>query len=90
MKTAVEMRRDRDAYWAARRRGFGNTGASRIAGVDRRQGTRWRAEADAHGIPRPRSSSARYLGLAERERIADGMRGGLSIRAIALELGRAP
>jgi IS30 family transposase len=90
MRTAVEMRRGRDAYWAARRTGLGNTGASRIAGVDRRQGTKWRAEADVHGVPRPRSSSTRYLGLAERERIADGIGVGLSIRAIAAELGRAP
>ena len=71
-------------------RGFDNSTASRIVGVHRRQGTRWLQEANRFGVPRPRSTSARYLSLAERERIADGLRQGLSIRAIAAELQRAP
>ena len=90
MRSPAEMRRVRDSYWAARRRGFDNSTASRIVGVHRRQGTRWLQEANRFGVPRPRSTSARYLSLAERERIADGLRQGLSIRAIAAELQRAP
>ena len=90
MRSPAEMRRVRDSYWAARRRGFDNSTASRIVGVHRRQGTRWLQEANRFGVPRPRSTSARYLSLAERERIADGLRQGLSIRAIAADLQRAP
>jgi IS30 family transposase len=90
MRTPGEIRRLRDAYWTARRTGFDNSAASRIVGVHRRQGTKWLQEAIRLGAPRPRSISVRYLSLAERERIADGLRQGLSVRAIAAELSRAP
>ena len=84
------MRRLRDEYWAARRRGFDNTRASILVGVHRRQGTKWLQEANRHGIPRPRSTSSRYLSVLEREHIADGLREGLTIRAIASTISRAP
>jgi IS30 family transposase len=40
--------------------------------------------------PRPRKRSARALAPGEREEISRGLAGGRTLRAIALELGRAP
>ena len=83
-------------------RGFSNSEACRIVGVNRRTGKRWR-----HGRTITSSSGARlhypavvgartaeisprYLSEDERVRIADLRRGGLGVRAIAGELGRCP
>ena len=47
--------------------------------------------ADAGGKrPKPRERSELRLSLAEREEISRGLAAGLSIRAMATELGRAP
>src|SRR5215831_2960780 len=81
-------------------RGFSNSEACRIVGVNRRTGKRWR-----HGRTITSSSGARlhypavvgartaeisprYLSEDERVRIADLRRAGLGVRAIAGELGR--
>ena len=90
VRSAARMRELCEAYWLARRKGLNNTRATILIGVDRNQGTRWMRAARENGIPRPRSTSARYLSLAERETIADGLRQGRPLRAIAAELGRAP
>ncbi len=91
MRSRRELRELQEAYWAARRRGFTNTAASRLVGVHRRQGRRWAEpiEAAGEGIPRARSTSPRYLSLTERERIADGIAQGRSLRAIAAVVGRS-
>lgn len=85
-------------------RGSSNSEACRVVGVDRRTGTRWRygrtildaAGRSVHYPPvtnsqRPSAPlSARYLSLDERIAIADLLRVGVTIRAIAAELGRSP
>lgn len=75
MRSRRELWQVREAYWAARRRGFSNTVASRLVGAHRRQGRRWaeRIEATGGPMPRARSTSLRYLSLTEREQIADGI-----------------
>jgi len=91
MRSRRELWEVQEAYWAARRRGFTNTAASRLVGVHRRQGRRWaeRIEAAGEPIPRARSGSPRYLSLTEREQIADGIAQGRSLRAIAAVVGRS-
>jgi len=91
----------REQYLALMRQGMSNAGASRVAGVNRKTGHRWRygrvvttrtgesrTYAAITGPAHP--VSARYLSEAERISIADGLIRGSSIRAIAGELGRAP
>ena len=91
----------REQYLALVRQGMRNAGASRVAGVNRKTGHRWRygrvvttrtgesrTYAAITGPAHP--VSARYLSEAERISIADGLIRGSSIRAIAGELGRAP
>lgn len=92
MRSRRQMWDLQERYWALRRRGFSNTTASRMVGVHRGQGTRWevRVNAAGEGMPKPRSTSARYLSLSERERIADGIAQRLSLRVIAVQLGRSP
>jgi IS30 family transposase len=81
--------------------GVSNRQACRIVGINRRTGTRWRygrtirntAGEPVHYPPVSLAASKprhrRYLSLAERTMIADLHRGGVSVRAIAEELGRA-
>jgi IS30 family transposase len=78
-----------------------NAAASRIVGVNRKTGHRWRygrsvttrtGEVRTYpAITRPADPvSARYLSEAERISIADELLRGLGVRAIAAGLGRAP
>ncbi len=89
--------------WFARLIGSGmnNSQACRTVGVNRRTGTRWRygrtiqntAGQSVHYPPvrmsTPKERHPRYLSAAERTTIADLKRAGLSMRAIAGELGRS-
>lgn len=84
--------------------GVSNSEACRLVGVNRRTGTRWRfgrTILDAAGrsvqYPPVRNAnrpsvplSSRYLSLDERTVIADLVRAGGTVRAIAGELGRSP
>jgi len=82
--------------------GVNNSEACRQVGVDRKTGNRWRYgrrvrnSAGAVVIYPPvkikdaRPRSPRYLSEHERIRIADLLAAKMTIRAIALELGRAP
>jgi IS30 family transposase len=82
--------------------GWNNSAACREVRIARRTGTRWRygrttVNRAGQRIFTPplepvlaRSISARYLSEGERITIADGVRAGRSLRAIAAELGRAP
>jgi IS30 family transposase len=83
------------------REGLGNAAASRLVGVNRKTGHRWRygrSVATRTGEIRTYPAivtpadpmSARFLSEAERISIADGLIQGRSIRTIAGELGRAP
>lgn len=83
-------------------RGVGNSEACREVGINRRTGTRWRFGRTipaSHGrslhyppvVTTERAPvSARYLSEDERVVIADLRRGGVTVRAIAVELGRSP
>ena len=78
------------------------TEAARQLGVARKTGTRWRhgwTSTSSSGVTRQHPSvcqspkaevSARFLSEAERLRIGDLRQQGLSVRAIARELGRDP
>ena len=86
-------------YWDLMRAGYSNAAACRELGVDRRVGTRLRADARSrwpsatslNQLARPApSESGRYLQLPERLAIADLLATGCSIRRIATELGRQP
>lgn len=82
--------------------GVSNSEACRIVGVNRRTGSRWRYGRRLRGpdgvdrqyapmIHAAKSEpSPRYLSDDERDLIAERVRGGASLRAIARELGRAP
>ena len=98
---AQPLTSQRDQYRALMREGMSNAAASRIVGVNRKTGHRWRygrsvttrtGEVRTYpAITRPADPvSARYLSEAERISIADGRIHGLSLRTIAAELGRAP
>jgi hypothetical protein len=83
--------------------GVPNAEASRIVGINRRTGTRWRFGRrilntagepvhypPVHSTPASRSRHPRYLSLAERTVIADLHRQRRPVRAIASVIGRAP
>ena len=98
---AKPLTSQRDQYRALMRQGLSNAAASRLVGVNRKTGHRWRYGRSvttrlgevrtypAITSPAP-PVSARYLSEAERISIADGRIHGLSLRMIAVELGRAP
>lgn len=79
-------------YWQLMRSGLTNTAACKVLGVTRKTGVRIRARHRQQTSPpaRPATPSGRYLSLRERLQIADLLRLGLSMRAIAGELGRSP
>jgi transposase, IS30 family len=90
--------------WFARliARGVSNAEACRVVGVNSRTGKRWlygRTITSSSGRrlhyrpvinTRKAEISARYLSEEERVRIADLLRRGHAVRAIAAELGRSP
>jgi IS30 family transposase len=89
-RTKAEQREQR--YWELMRRGMTNTAACKLLGVSRRTGglirQRHRHQTAARAAGQRRSG--RYLSLPERLQIADLLALGLSMRAVAAELGRSP
>jgi transposase, IS30 family len=79
-------------YWQLMRSGMTNTAACKILGVTRRTGSQIRARYRRQTMPAQRAvpPSGRYLSLRERLQIADLLRLGCSMRAIAHQLGRSP
>ena len=79
-------------YWRLLQSGVGTFEACRIVGIGNKTGYRWRHESG--GVPPARvaevARAGRYLSLLKRPRIATLRAQGLSIRAIADRLGRAP
>ncbi len=85
-------------------RGVSNSEACRLVGINRRTGTRWRfgrtvLDAAGRAVQYPpvtnskrpsKPLSPRYLSFDERSVIADLLRAGETMRAIAAELGRSP
>lgn len=90
----------RDLYLRLMKQEMSNSAACRLAGVNRKTGSRWRygrtvtTETGQLHYPAIASTvvegSTRFLSDAERIVIADGVRAGRSARAIAGELGRHP
>lgn len=91
----------RDQYLRLMAQGMSNAAASREVGINRKTGTRWRygrTETVRSGrtytySPIDKKSTAistRFLSEDERIAIADLLRAGNSVRAIAQELGRNP
>ncbi|MGZ6575965.1 MAG: helix-turn-helix domain-containing protein, partial [Solirubrobacteraceae bacterium] len=82
--------------------GVSNAQACRLVGINRKTGTRWRYGRSVRNsagvlvhyppvkITQPRPRSPRYLSQQERIRIADLRNGGVTLREIAADLGRAP
>lgn len=82
--------------------GVNNSEACRLVGIDRKTGNRWRYGRKVRNsagavviyppvkIKETRPRSPRYLSELERIRIADLLAAKMSVRAIALELDRAP
>ncbi|GCD43190.1 transposase [Streptomyces paromomycinus] len=93
-----KLSRDREAYSRLVQRGYSNSEACRIVGVDRRTGNKWRngrSERNRKQVPpmhvvEPASGSSRYLSVDERIHIADRLREKATVRAISAELGRSP
>ena len=93
-------RRERFARLIAR--GVGNAEACRVVGVHPKTGKRWRLGRTnpssggrrQHYPPvigaRKTEASPRFLSEDERVRLADLLRAGLGVRAIAGQLGRSP
>jgi IS30 family transposase len=82
--------------------GVNNSEACRLVGINRKTGNRWRYGRRVRNsagalviyppmkITEPRPRSPRYLSEQERIRIADRLAAGITVRGIAVELGRAP
>jgi IS30 family transposase len=95
----VKLHRERAEYFRLMKLGYGNKEASRLVGVNPRTGREWRngrpegrkkrPVAPARNVPVPQGAS-RFLGEDDRIHIADRIREGATIRAIAAELGRSP
>ena len=79
-----------------------NSEACRLVGIDRKTGNRWRYGRRVRNsagalviyppvkITESRPRSPRYLSEQERIRIADLLAAGITVRGVAVELGRAP
>jgi IS30 family transposase len=90
MWSKLELIDKRAQFWVSIAGGSTLQAACDAVGVDRRTGRRWRR---ATGGQVPRKSperSGRYLSLEERLKIADLRLSGLGVRAIAVQLARAP
>ena len=82
--------------------GVNNSEACRLVGIDRKTGSRWRYGRRVRNsagalviyppvkITESRPRSPRYLSEQERIRIADLLAAGITVRGVAVELGRAP
>jgi IS30 family transposase len=95
------LKEKKDLYRRLMSQGMSNSAACRIVGVARRTGNYWRygrKQVIREGrvvfyppvVDGPASIDPRFLSLDERLIIADCLREGHSIRAIARELGRSP
>ena len=77
-------------FWCEVRAGLSVVEAAEAAGVSAGTAGRWLRQAGGVAANGPVLGSGRFLSVAEREEIAVGRAAGLSVRAIAAGLGRAP
>jgi IS30 family transposase len=90
MVRPISPRSVRVAFFEGIRSGLLIDAAAGLAGIAHPTALRWFADVGGVMCNAPRPGSGRYLSFAEREEIALGRAGGLSVRAIAAGLGRAP
>ena len=90
---------ERELYVRLMAQGMSNSQACREVGINRRTGTRWRygrtvvtAEGGTRHYPalHRQEISERFLSQQERVAVADQLQAGVSLRRIAVELGRSP
>jgi transposase, IS30 family len=77
-------------FWDGMRMGLTVVEAAGAAGVSAGTAGRWLRRAGGVKGNGPVRGSGRFLSVAEREEIAVGLAAGLSVRAVAAGLGRAP
>lgn len=77
-------------FWAELQRGEFISDAAVAAGTYRKQGTRWVIASGGVRPRRGRDLKGRCLSFAEREQLGLSCAGGMSLRAIAAQLGRSP
>ncbi len=87
-RTAVQARHAR--YWQLVGQGHSNTEACKIMHVHPKTGRNIRRRGDPSKHPTQMTDAGRYLTLPERLQIADLVGHDVSLRAIAVELGRSP
>lgn len=87
------LTREREEYFRLVDQGVGLKEACRIVGINYRTSKKWRNGFDGRTVPvhvSLHAKTARFLSEDERLQIADLLREGASVRAIASELGRSP
>ncbi len=90
MWSKKELIEKRARFWLVIAGGSTLQAACDAVGVDRRTGRRWR-RATGGQVPRKKPEpSGRYLSVEERLQIADLHVAGAGVRAIAIQVGRAP
>lgn len=77
-------------YWELMGNAVCTVEACRLVGSSRSTGHGWRAEIGWVIARQSSQSSGRYLTVRERQRIGDLRSQGMSIRLIAVRLGRMP
>ncbi len=77
-------------FWEMVRAGLATGEAGRAVGVSHETARQWFMKAGGVIGNGPGPVSGRYLSLTEREEIAVGRAAGLSVRAVAAQLGRPP
>ncbi|RKE12366.1 IS30 family transposase [Catellatospora citrea] len=93
-----KLHAEREAYLSLVAQGVGTSEACRAVGVNRATGYRWRhgrtsdngGQQTTQRSAARRGVSARYLSIDERITLADLLREGASLRAIAASMGRSP
>jgi IS30 family transposase len=77
-------------FWEGIGSGLGVKEAAGVAGVSSSLGSGWFRQAGGVRSNGARRAGGRYLSVREREEIAVGLAAGLSLRAVAVRLGRSP
>lgn len=90
MAWTVELQHRRRGFWREVRSGLPTTAAAKVAGVSQAVGFRWFRECGGVAPLSLAEPKGRYLTVSEREEIAAGRAADLSMRQIAVRLGRAP
>src|SRR5688572_1299552 len=88
MVRTTELQHVRRAFWRGVRDGLSTVTAAKRAGVSTNRAFRWFRECGGVSPVTLAEPAGRFLSLCEREEISRGLAAGLSLRAIARQLGR--